>query len=140
MRNFRKVALSTIITLVAFFSLLAGCSWLRPNIRPAPPITFQSLESECSIPTEAHFVQPTEINPAPYRVVYFESCLGRDNLVLVLWPGEMSEINLQFAHLLALHFKESLSFKNRVGYSYESFGPYSNAEETVWMIVYTLNN
>ena len=118
-----------------------GCSFLRPNLnasQPPPEITYNSVQGSCSTPDEVHRVPPSPINPAPYLVLYFESCLSRDNIVVVAWPGENSDINTQFAHLLGLHFEDALSFRKHVGHTYTRVGPLSDTDGTAWMLVYHL--
>ena len=139
MRDLRDKLASIFLTGLALSILLAGCSLLRPNLRasaPPPEISYNSVTSNCATPDEVHRVPPSSLNPAPYLVLYFDQCLSRERIAVIVWPGESSDINVQFAHLLGLHFEESLSYRHRVGYRHINTGPLPDDDGTSWMIVY----
>ena len=143
MKRYREVLSNLALVTLSVAMMLAGCSMLRPNLNataPPPPISYTAIENTCTVPTEAHPVSPSPLNPAPYMVVFFERCLERDNILLIVWPGESSDLNVQFGHLLGLHFKETLSFRKMKGHKYERVGPISNNDETSWMLVYHLTS
>ena len=141
MKRFRETFASLALVIISVVMTLAGCSMLRPNLNataPPPPIAYSAIVSNCSVPAETHQVPPSPLNPAPYIVMFFENCLERDKVIVILWPGENTDLNRQFGHLLGLHFKEALSFREMQGYSYERVGPISDDDETSWMLVYHL--
>ena len=141
MKRYRESFASLMLVVIIVVMTLAGCSMLRPNLNatsPPPPITYSAIVNNCSVPTESHQVPPSPLNPAPYIVIFFESCLERDKVVVILWPGENTDLNQQFGHLLGLHFKETLSFRELQGYTYERVGPIPDDDDASWMLVYHL--
>jgi hypothetical protein len=139
MRKYRETFGNVALITLSVTLMLAGCSMLRPNLNASPPppsITYSAIENGCPTPDEAHPVAPTSLNPAPYMVVYYEQCLSRKDVVVVVWPGEASNLNVQFGHLLGIHYQDTLSFRRSVGHTYERFGPFSNDDGTSWILVY----
>ena len=121
--------------------LFAGCSFIKPNLQSPkllPDVNFSSVSEQCTTPSNVYDFPPSKLNPAPYRIAKFDVCLGRSNVFIVLWPGELNEINEQFARLLGLHFKESYSFERRVEVSHEEWGPFSSSDGKTWLIVFQL--
>ncbi len=122
--------------------LFAGCSLIKPNVqspRLLPEVNFITVSQDCTVPEDVFNIPPSRLNPAPYRLAKFDSCLGRTNVYIVLWPGEGNDINVQFARLLGLHFKESYSFENRVAVTHQEWGPFSSPDGNTWMLVFQLS-
>lgn len=136
-------AFQLIALVCAGFMLFAGCSMMRPNLRSPellPDVSFVSVTESCTTPSRVYNVPPGRLNPAPIRVAFFDECLGRSNVFLVLWPGEGSEINVQFSRLLGLHFKENYSFERRVVVTHEEWGPFVSDDGNLWFLVFHLKH
>ncbi len=96
----------TLLCMVAF--LLTGviaCSSVNKNVATYPEITMQKFNDTCESPDEVHAV-PAFRFPIPAQVIRHKKCMEVEDLLVVVWPGELNEKNLTAVKLLALMYVE----------------------------------
>ena len=68
-------------------------------------VTAQNLEEKCSEPLEFYTVPPFRF-PIPAQVMRHKNCMDVPDLLVVVWPGDVSEKNITAARLLMLMYVE----------------------------------
>ena len=92
------------ILMVGFLTGCSGCTGVTKAVK-YDNVTAQKFGETCDAPEEAYNVPPFRF-PMPAQVIRHKKCMGVDDLLIVVWPGEASEKNLTAARLLMLMYVE----------------------------------
>ena len=91
--------------IILFLSIaLIGCASTSSSTK-LDNITALSAVKKCTPPDEIHSVQPFRF-PIPAQVIRHANCLGINDMLMVMYPGEASEKNQTAAKLLMLMYVE----------------------------------
>jgi len=84
--------------------IFMGCAVTKTSTK-LDNITATSAVEKCSPPDELHTVPPFRF-PIPAQVIRHANCLGVVDMLMVVYPGEVSEKNQAAARLLMLMYVE----------------------------------
>ena len=102
-----KVAIfvAGVLVLILALASVFGCSAPAKHVPLYPEITAQKFNDLCETPEEVHAV-PAFRFPIPAQVIRHKSCMGVDDLLVIVWPGDAGEKNLTAVKLLMLMYLE----------------------------------
>ncbi len=103
----KKIAILLIGAFIAALVLMSvmSCSGASKQVPSYPEVTAKKFNDTCETPDEVHAVPPIRF-PIPAHVIRHKNCMGVDDLLVVAWPGDVSEKNLTAAKLLMLMYLE----------------------------------
>ncbi len=92
-----------LITIATF--LLSACATTK-NVAPVkkPDISVQRFVGTCGVPAESYFIQHLGVKVHRHR-----DCMGIDDLLSLVWAGDMSQQNVDGITILALAYASHLS-------------------------------
>ena len=99
-----KEMIAKTLQILLLTALVSGCTYTQ-HLWNVHQITPKKIEASCK-PTDFHLVGPGLFG-TQMRVLQYDTCLGIENVLIVLWYGENSEINELSAKLLALLYVQS---------------------------------
>lgn len=94
-----------ILVLLLALATVLSCSGANKSVATYPEVTMQKFNDTCESPDEVHTVPPFRF-PIPAQVIRHKNCLGVDDLLVVVWPGDLNEKNLTAVKLLVLMYIE----------------------------------
>ena len=121
--------------------LLLGCAGSVKHVKQYPSVTAEKLRTTCTTPEEVHNVHQLRF-PIPAQVIRHKNCMGVGDLLIVAWPGELSEKNITAARLLVLMYvehKNNSSFSKIISKLLKIDKMLTPEGRTVGMAFYELN-
>ena len=91
-----------IAIIVLIFSACATTS--NPGLVNKSPLSVKRFVATCGTPAESYFVQQLGV-----RVHRHKNCMGVDDLLSLVWAGELSQQNIDGISLLAIMYAAHLS-------------------------------
>ena len=93
--------------------MIIGCNTKSSNIKTDPylHLTGESIATACTEPSAVYPITRMGF-PMEAMVVRHEKCLGINDMLMVIWPGELNETNLTGAKLLLLMFLDYQNLSN----------------------------
>ena len=95
----KKIFIALIIVL---FSACATTS--NPGLVNKSPLSVKRFITTCGVPLESYFVQQLGV-----RVHRHKNCMGVDDLLSLVWAGELSQNNIDGVSLLAVMYASHLT-------------------------------
>jgi len=89
------------ITVLLFSACIATSN---PSLVNKSPLSVKRFVATCGIPVESYFVQQLGV-----RVHRHKNCMGVDDLLSLVWAGELSQQNIDGISLLAIMYATHLS-------------------------------
>jgi len=72
----------------------------------------QSVVDECTNPHEVYGFPAQPIPGIPVMIMRHGECLGQPNMVIAIWPGSNSKVNLLYVSMMIEKYIEHLRFGN----------------------------
>ena len=111
-----------------------SCSSTNKSIVAYDHITAQAMKDSCTLPDEVHEIHPGTF-PIYARVIRHSDCLGLSDVLMVTFPGDVSDKNTTAAKLLMLMYVE---FQNEKMKDYKMTGKFlkiDSLEQSNGMII-----
>ena len=90
---------------VVLIMLLSACATTKNVVSiKKPDISIQRFVSTCGAPVESYFIRQLGV-----KVHRHKNCMGIDDLLSLIWAGEMTQKNVDGITLLALTYASHLS-------------------------------
>jgi len=85
--------------------LLSGCATAsKQSLVSKSPLTVKRFVTTCGTPIESYFVQQLGV-----RVHRHKNCMGVNDLLSLVWAGELSQNNIDGVSLLAVMYASHLT-------------------------------
>lgn len=140
-------------SLLALSLMMAGCVSCNPKAPTVKPdvyenITADNIVSTCLEPADYYFIPGGLVVDTPMKVIRFKDCLSQPDLLIMSFPGENTEINRSYVHLMMLLYIDSVRETTgahldwsliRASQLTKVDGKDITAENEVWFIIYKLS-
>ena len=107
-----------ILFLLLISLVLTACT-IPPNPSPdanIPQIPVQLIPQDvvdkCTTPHEVYGLPPQPIPGIPVMLIRHAECLGHTNIVVAIWPGDKSKVNLLYVEMLVERYVQHLKAGN----------------------------
>ena len=108
-----------LITAMISVSMLACCTMTAktPSSESSSnkieiSISPQDIVSQCTTPHEVYGFPPQPIPAIPVMIIRHGECLGHPNIVVAMWPGPKTKVNMLYVSMLVERYLEFLSANN----------------------------
>ena len=72
----------------------------------------QDVVDKCTTPHEVYGLPPQPIPGIPVMLIRHAECLGHTNIVVAIWPGDKSKVNLLYVEMLVERYVQHLKAGN----------------------------
>jgi len=112
-KNIVLIFFITAFVILTFSAMIIGCNTTSSNVKIDPylHLTGESIATACTEPSAIYPITRMGF-PMEAMVVRHEKCLGINDMLMVVWPGELSETKLTGAKLLLLMFLDYQNLSN----------------------------
>lgn len=96
--------MNKVIIALSALSFFACCTFspktdTRTELTHAP-LSVQEVVTSCVTPHEFYSFPPQHIPGIPVIIARHGECLGQPNVVVAIWPGEMSKLNTLYVEMM----------------------------------------
>lgn len=75
-------------------------------------ISPQEVVDNCATPHEVYGFPPQAVPGIPAMLARHAECLGQPNIIVIMWPGENSKVNLLYIEMLVERYVVHLKSEN----------------------------
>lgn len=101
-------------SLLALAFIMTGCAscnpkGTQPNIANLyENVTANNIAKTCLEPADYYFIPGILVVETPMKVIRFKDCLTHPDLLVMSFPGENTEVNRSYVHLMMLLYIDSV--------------------------------
>ena len=100
-------------SLLAMALVLTGCASCNPKTPLVKAdvyenVTADNIVNTCLEPADYYFIPGILVVETPMKVIRFKDCLANPDLLIMSFPGENTEINRSYVHLMMLLYIDSI--------------------------------